>query len=248
MKHNIIPSLEHLAYPIDKLTFLPGNPQQSDIQAIKAVLREFGQHNCVLANGDPEKGGVVLAGNHRTLAAKEEGWTHVAVAWVTDDEVRAKARAVADNRVSELGHMDEALLADFLPEVIENYFELFEVLEIDDFTLAAMQEAVSSETVNERGYVAPTVVDRPDKGLDRPDPESKVPQVTNRTDEDLVTTGAGDTDNKRNAIVQYTLVFDSPEQQRRWHQFIAWLRNDPGTDGETTAERLLYFLDTVADF
>lgn len=44
------------------------------------------------------------------------------------------------------------------------------------------------------------------------------------------------------AIVQYTLVFDNPEQQRRWYDFIKWLRSDPAVVGVTTAEKLMDFI------
>lgn len=44
------------------------------------------------------------------------------------------------------------------------------------------------------------------------------------------------------AIVQYTLVFDNHEQQRRWYDFIKWLRSDPAVVGVTTAEKLMDFI------
>jgi hypothetical protein len=45
------------------------------------------------------------------------------------------------------------------------------------------------------------------------------------------------------AVVQYTIVFDTPQQQARWYEFIKWLKNDPGVAGVTTAERLIDFID-----
>jgi hypothetical protein len=44
------------------------------------------------------------------------------------------------------------------------------------------------------------------------------------------------------AVVQFTLVFDSPAQQSRWYEFIRWLRSDPAIVGNTTAERLMDFI------
>lgn len=44
------------------------------------------------------------------------------------------------------------------------------------------------------------------------------------------------------AVVQYTLVFDNHEQQRRWYEFIKWLRNDAAIVGTTTAEKLMDFI------
>jgi hypothetical protein len=45
------------------------------------------------------------------------------------------------------------------------------------------------------------------------------------------------------AVVQYTIVFDNPDQQRRWYDFVRYLRNDPGISGVTTAEKLIDFID-----
>jgi hypothetical protein len=45
------------------------------------------------------------------------------------------------------------------------------------------------------------------------------------------------------AIVSVQVVFDSAEQQRKWYDFVRWLRNDPAIDGNTTGERLINFID-----
>jgi hypothetical protein len=45
------------------------------------------------------------------------------------------------------------------------------------------------------------------------------------------------------AVVQYTIVFDNPDQQAKWYSFIKWLRNDPAVDGSTTAEKLIDFIE-----
>lgn len=45
------------------------------------------------------------------------------------------------------------------------------------------------------------------------------------------------------AVVQYTIVFDTPQQQARWYEFVKWLRTDPAIAGSTTAERLIDFID-----
>ena len=38
------------------------------------------------------------------------------------------------------------------------------------------------------------------------------------------------------------------EQQRRWYDFLRWLRSDAEIDGDTTAERLIFFLEGRVDF
>ena len=45
------------------------------------------------------------------------------------------------------------------------------------------------------------------------------------------------------AVVQYTIVFDTHQQQARWYEFIKWLKADPAVAGVTTAERIIDFID-----
>lgn len=240
MKHNIIPDLENLAYPIDKLKTLDNNPRVSDIDALMATLEEFGQHNVITVNGDKENGGYIVAGNHRFMAAKRLGWTHVAVTFVHEDEIRSIARALVDNRISELGHTDDQVLATQLPKVIDDYFEVLEVLDWDDFTVAAMEETrMNASPVFDREITAPTPVERQ---------RDNTPEIEGRTDEEIIKTGAGNTDPKRDIVVQYTIVFNDTKQQERWYAFLKWLKADPGTDGDTISERLINFLESVADF
>jgi ParB-like chromosome segregation protein Spo0J len=61
---------------------------------------------------------VVVAGNHQLKAARGLGWEQIAVVWaddLTDDE--AKAFALADNRVADLGGYDDADLLALLESV-----------------------------------------------------------------------------------------------------------------------------------
>lgn len=44
------------------------------------------------------------------------------------------------------------------------------------------------------------------------------------------------------AVVQYTIVFDNPNQQSRWYGFIKWLKADPAIDGTTIGQRLIDFI------
>ena len=49
------------------------------------------------------------------------------------------------------------------------------------------------------------------------------------------------------AVVQYTIVFDDPDQQKRWYNFVRWLRNNPGYDGTTTGQKILSFIDSHSE-
>ena len=111
--NNIHHSLQSLAINIDKLSFLEGNPRQGDIEAVAKSYKQFGQRKPIVATTDH----VVIAGNHQLAAARQLGWDEIAVVITDDDELTAKAFALADNRTAELGSYDDDLLADLLSEV-----------------------------------------------------------------------------------------------------------------------------------
>jgi hypothetical protein len=104
---NIAGELRPLAVPLVHLEGLPGNPRKGDVQAIARSYAVFGQRKPVVARRQGERDGkptgIVLAGNHQLQAAQELGWDELAVVWVDDDELTAKAFALADNRTGELG-------------------------------------------------------------------------------------------------------------------------------------------------
>jgi ParB-like chromosome segregation protein Spo0J len=91
--------LQSLAINIDKLSFLEGNPRQGDIEAVAKSYKQFGQRKPIVATTDH----VVIAGNHQLAAARQLGWDEIAVVITDDDELTAKAFALADNRTAELG-------------------------------------------------------------------------------------------------------------------------------------------------
>ncbi|MFN0030290.1 MAG: DNA modification methylase [Acidimicrobiales bacterium] len=107
--------LRPLAVPVDQLILLPGNPRRGDVDAVAASLAAFGQRKPIVARSD----GTVIAGNHTLQAARSLGWTHIAVVQTDDDDVTAKAFALADNRTAELGDYDQQLLADLIGQVQE---------------------------------------------------------------------------------------------------------------------------------
>jgi site-specific DNA-methyltransferase (adenine-specific) len=109
----IIEGLQPLATEIDKLKLLPGNPRKGDIQAVARSLEAFGQRKPIVAISD----GTVIAGNHTLQAAQSLGWKKIAVVFVEDDEAKAKAYALADNRTAELGGYDNQALVDLISDV-----------------------------------------------------------------------------------------------------------------------------------
>ena len=246
MKHNIIPALVPLATPIDKVRVLKNNPWEGDVEAMRVSLRTLGQHRPIVANGNPEDGGEATVGNHMLKAARLEGWSHVAVAWTDEDEDTRRARAVVDNRMQSLGHPVDEFVAEFVESAYDTFFEVFEVVGYDDFTIAEMEESSVKESAREKGYVAPELVPRTNQEFDVTDDED-VSRETVDEDDDEPVVPSREKKEERKPVVQYLLVFDDAEQQKRWYDFVRFLRSQPGKDG-TTAALLLDFLNGVAEF
>ena len=126
---DILADLEPLCVPIDNLEELPGNPRVGNVAAIKGSIRRLGVHRAVVArktrtaeDGSPV--GIILLGNHQFKAMKELGYKRIPVVWTEEDDLVAKARALADNHVNDLGSYDNDALADMLSYVADDA-ELF---------------------------------------------------------------------------------------------------------------------------
>lgn len=257
--HKIDPSLVALAVDIDTLVPLEGNPRKGDVDAIMASYDEFGQVKPIVVRPNDDGTATVIAGNHQTEAARRLGWTHIAAVPMDTDDKRALAFALAENRTMELGHTDPVLLHDAVVSVIDEFADMFEDLGWDEFQLAALDEQANYLTAVEEaptGYVPPVMISQPGDPLPppasvapaRPEP-SHIDAPASVDVKEAVTRGStsvGQAGTK--AVVQYMLVFDDADQQRRWYEFLRWLRSDPGTAGETTAQKLLDFLEARADF
>ena len=253
MSENIDKSLQNLVVQLDDLVPLEGNPRRGNIEAIMASYREFGQMKPVVVKKNDNGSMTVIAGNHQVEAARRLGWKEIAAVVMDAPNERAIAFALADNRTTELGHSDSGLVYDLMETIQDSgYSELFDNLGWDEFELAVLEE--SSYTNGSTGtFNAPVIT--------VPDPVQL--NVEQGQDGEMGRIVAGDdVDHKQvaiqgstvaapgsapQAVVQYTLVFDDPAQQRRWYDFIRWLRNDAGYDGDTTAEKLMSFIDAHSE-
>lgn len=241
MKTNVQPGLERFLQPLDNLEHLEGNPRKGDVDVIVKSYEKFKQVRPIVAVEDEDKL-TVIAGNHQLMAAKALGWTHMAVIVVPFDEKEAVAFALTDNRTSELGSIDDDLLYAKLSEVIDDMPEFFDALGWDDFELASLEPLeLQGETdlPPSQGWQPPELIskDKDDEMHWDGDEESAKELISQGS------TSAGVSGSK-NAVVQYTLVFDTPQQQSAWYTFLRWLK--PRTNrfpGETTAEQLISFLE-----
>lgn len=259
--NGIHPSLKSLAVDIDSLDYLEGNPRIGNVEAIMASYSEFGQVKPIVAKKNEDGTATVIAGNHQLEAAINLGWEQIAVIFLDADDKKAIAFALADNRTMELGYTEPELLTDMLLEISEYYPDLLDGLGWDEFELASMEsdmiieqarmDNAEEEIPQTREQVAEQKVydDAVDsiKGMVQKDDsgENRIVANSNLDHSDIATRGStiAVPGSAPQAAVQYTIVFDNADQQAQWYKFIKWLRSDPAVDGDTTAEKLINFID-----
>ncbi len=259
MPNGIHESLLPLAVDVDVLRLLDGNPRIGDVDAIMASYQEFGQVKPIVARKNDDGTATVIAGNHQLQAAVNLGWDKIAVVYLEADDKRAIAYAIADNRTMELGYTEPELLESLLIDVADYYPELFEGLGWDEFSMAEIEYESdrNSTDLSETGVFIPPEIVKPINQEEEKQPiihvaqngdgENRIVADPNADQKDVAIRGATVTSAAPRAVVQYTIVFDDPDQQTRWYSFIKWLKSDPGTDGSTTAERLINFIDSHTD-
>jgi hypothetical protein len=109
----IAPALQALVVPIASIELHPRNPRIGDVAAIAASLRRFGQLKPLVVQRSTM---FCVAGNHVVRAARSLGWTEIAANVEDMDDATAVAFLLTDNRTSDLGGYDDALLAAILAE------------------------------------------------------------------------------------------------------------------------------------
>ena len=110
---SIAPELRAFVVPIASLTSHPRNPRRGNLEVITESLRRFGQLRPIVVQ---RSSGYVVAGNHLRRAAVALGWRNLAATVLDLDDATASAYLLADNRSSDLGTYDDALLAALLEE------------------------------------------------------------------------------------------------------------------------------------
>ena len=118
MPAHIIEALRPFEVPIESVKELPGNPRRGSVKAVAESLQRFGQRKPIAVR---KADGSILAGNHTWQAAKSLGWGSIAAVLVNVDEQTALAYSLADNRTSDLGGYDDALLATLIQSLREPF-------------------------------------------------------------------------------------------------------------------------------
>lgn len=259
MKNNIYEPIKHLVKDISVLKPLPKNARKGNVDAILASYKEFGQVKPIVVRPEDDGTFTVLAGNHQVEAAKRLGWTEIACVEFEGSKSSAVAYSLADNRTSELGNTDPSILNSVISEITDIYPQLLENLEWDMFDRAALSEQAGrlERSLNDdTGYVPPVIIsplaaaEQYKVAVEETDEGTRIVPAVQTDNRKVATTGStvlGGAGGK-NAIVQYSLVFDNVEQQTRWYEFMKWLKRDAGYSGNTFAERLIDFIDSHSNF
>src|SRR5829696_6993771 len=107
-------ALKDLTVPIGSLRPYARNPRRGDVGLIAESLERNGQYRPLVVNRPT---GEVLAGNHTLLAARQLGWSEIAVTYVDVNDAQAQRIVLVDNRSSDVAGYDDELLAELLKEL-----------------------------------------------------------------------------------------------------------------------------------
>lgn len=103
--------------PVDRIATHPENARKGSLEVIRESIRANGFYGaCVVQRST----GRILVGNHRYMAAVEEGLTEVPVVWVDKSDDEARRLLLVDNRTTDVAGYDDELLRDLLAALAEN--------------------------------------------------------------------------------------------------------------------------------
>lgn len=137
--------LARLAVPIDSVKPHPKNVRQGDVGSISVSLAKNGQYRPIVVHKPTNH---ILAGNHTWKAAKQLGWTQIAVTYVDCSKEDALRILLADNKANDLATYDDRALLELLQHMATNDTldgTLYEPSDVDD--LIALFEQPDLEQV-----------------------------------------------------------------------------------------------------
>jgi hypothetical protein len=125
----------------------PDNARRGNVDAIRESIRTNGFYGAIIAQRST---GHIIVGNHRYMAAMQEGITEIPVIWrdCTDDE--ARKLLLVDNRSSDAGSYDEESLRDLLALTLDSTGDLLGTgYEQDDLEALMFSLEISSTDFGE---------------------------------------------------------------------------------------------------
>ena len=100
--------------PVGLLKPYDKNPRKGNVKAIAESLKTNKQYRPIVVQKSTKK---ILAGNHTYKAAKQLGWSQIAVVMVDVTDEEAKRIVLADNRTNDLAEYDNQVLAELLKDI-----------------------------------------------------------------------------------------------------------------------------------
>ena len=122
-------TLAELKVPVAQLKPYGANPRRGNLQVIVDSLERHGQYRPIVVRAGTWE---VLAGNHTLAAAQELGWDEIAATFVEVSDDEAARIVLVDNRATDLGSYDHALLLDLLGELASSDAKLLGTGYTDD--------------------------------------------------------------------------------------------------------------------
>lgn len=111
--------VEYVSLSSGRLSVHPMNARRGDVATIRESIRENGFYGTIIAQRST---GQILVGNHRYLAAVEEGLPDIPVVWVDKTDAEAARLLLVDNRSSDIGTYENSNLVELL-ELVSGDFD-----------------------------------------------------------------------------------------------------------------------------
>ncbi len=111
---NLLPDKRFELVPLSDVQPHPQNPRKGDVGEIVELIRANGFRGAITVQVSTR---YIIAGNHRWLAARELGMSHIPVVWEDCDDETALRHLLADNRANDLAAYDDSKLAELLQQV-----------------------------------------------------------------------------------------------------------------------------------
>ena len=105
---------EYTHVDIESVKPHPHNPNEGDVGAIHTMIQHNGFYGAIVVQKDTR---LILAGNHRWMAAKHAGLSEIPAFILDVDDVTALEIMVGDNRASALATTKEDVLTQTLARI-----------------------------------------------------------------------------------------------------------------------------------
>ena len=148
----IVEPLRPLAVPIDSVHLDPANARTGHaVDRIAASLAQYKQRKPIVVNTNENN--KIEAGNGTWQAARQLGWTHIAVVFVSESASSATGYGIADNRLGDLSTWDVNTLDLLIKSLDDEFVTGFDEGELDEL----IEEMDAAAAANEPTDAEPQI-------------------------------------------------------------------------------------------